>query len=353
MSPKSFAILALATAASVGLAVSAIAGRETPTHATATSEPLFPGLLDRVNEIARIQVTTPEGKLTVEAGEKGWSLAEKSGYPVPPEQVRKVALAVGNLQLVEAKTADPERLKRLELEDPGGEGFKSRLVEIVGRDGKPLAALIVGKSSPGLYGGGRGGIYARRAGESQAWLAAGELDVPSDPLDLIGRDVIDVPADQVARVTLEPPGGSPVALSRPNAETTDFTTEATLPEGRKLDQVKVEELTTSLSRLSMQDVRPAAELTMPPDAPKSRFETFDGLAVDVAIAKLGEGDAAESWATFMVAPAGTPSPSTDTTARANELAGRLNGWAFKLPPYMADRLVGGLDQLLAEPEPAS
>jgi hypothetical protein len=329
MSPKSFAILALATAASIGLAVSAIAGRETPTRATATSEPLFPGLLDHANEIARIQVASSGGKLTVEAGEKGWSLVEKSGYPVPADQVRKLALAVGNLQLVEAKTADPERLKRLELEDPTGEGFKSRQVEIIGRDGRPLAALIVGKSSPGLYGGGRGGVYARRAGENQAWLAAGELGLPSDPLDLIGRDVIDVPASDVARVVLQPRDGAPVALSRPNAEATEFTTDAVLPEGRKLDQVKIEELTTSLSNLSMQDVRPTADVTMPPDATKrSRFETFDGLAVEVAVAKLGEGDAAE-------------------------LGGKLHNWAFRLPPYMADRLVGGLDQLLAEPEPAS
>ena len=107
---------------------------------------------------------------------------------------------------------------------------------------------MVGKASPGLYGGGRGGIYVRRAGENQAWLAAGDLEVPGDALALVGRDVIDVPAAEVARVILDPDGARRAsALARPDAKATEFTTDASLPEGRKLDPVKVEELTGSLA----------------------------------------------------------------------------------------------------------
>jgi hypothetical protein len=358
MSPKSFAILALATAASVGLAVSAIAGRDLPVQATAVNQAMFPGLLDHLNEIGRIQITSPAGKLTVQAGDKGWSLVEKSGYPVPADQVRKLALAIANLQLVEARTADPDRLKRLELEEPAGQGFKSRLVELTGKDGKPLAAVVVGKASPGLYGGGRGGSYVRRAGENQAWLAAGDLEVPGDALALVGRDMIDVPSADVARVILDPDGARPVALSRPDPKATEFTTDASLPEGRKLDPVKVEELIGSLGGLSMEDVRPAAEVAMPPDARRSRFVTFDGLTVDVAVATLGQGETAERWATFAVTAPPASAPQADTpakppTKRAEELTARLQGWAFRLPPYLADHLTGGFDQLRADPEPAS
>jgi len=358
MSPKNFAILALATAASVGLALSAIAGRDLPVQATAANQAMFPGLLDHLNEIGRIQVTNPAGKLTVQAVDRGWNLVEKSGYPVPADQVRKLALAIANLQLVESRTADPDRLKRLELEEPTGEGFKSRMVELDGKDGKPLAAVVVGKASPGLYGGGHGGVYVRREGENQAWLAAGDLEAPSDALALVGRDVIDVPSAEVARVILDRDGAPRVTLARPDPKATEFTTDAMLPEGRKLDPVKVEELTGSLGSLSMEDVRPAAEVTIPPDAPRSRFETFGGLTVEVAVASLGQGETAERWATFAVAAAPATAPQADTEAksppkRAEELAARLQGWAFRLPPYLADRLTGGLDQLLAEPEPAS
>lgn len=352
MSPKSFAILLLATVASVALAIGAIAHRDLPVQAAAANQPMFPTLLDRLNEVGRIQLTTPSGKLTLQAGDRGWTLVEKSNYPVPADEVRKLALAVAGLQLVEARTADPSRLKRLELEDPTGEGFTSKEVELLGKDGASLAAVVVGKSSPGLHGGGRGGIYVRRAGESQAWLAAGELEVPGDALALLGHDVIDVPAAEVARVILDQGGPAQVALARPDAKATEFTTAAALPDGRKLDPVKVEELTGSLGGLRMEDVRPVAEVALPADARHSRFETFDGLAVDVTVANVGEGDAAERWATFAASAA--PAAGNDAAVkRAEALSGKLQGWAFRLQPFLADQLAGSLDKLLADPEPAS
>ena len=77
---------------------------------------MFPELLDRLNDVREIRITMPAGKLTVTATDQGWSLAEKAGYPIDPAKVRDLALALANLQLVEAKTADPKRLERLELE---------------------------------------------------------------------------------------------------------------------------------------------------------------------------------------------------------------------------------------------
>ena len=153
--------------------------------------------------------------------------------------MRDLALALANLQLVEAKTADPQRLERLELDEPGADGAKSRLIELLGGDGATLAAAVVGKASPSLYGGGRGGVYVRRAADNQAWLAGGELDLPADAMTLIGSELVDVPMDQVARVVVQPPGGAAATLSRPDVSA-DFVTDATLPEGRKLDPVKVE-----------------------------------------------------------------------------------------------------------------
>ncbi len=358
MSPKSFTILASATAVSLALAAWAIVDRDTPVASVQASEPLFPGLLDRVNDVHALKLTEPDGTLTVEsAGGGGWKLDEKGGYPVQPQRVRELVLGLANLQLVEAKTADPKLLKRLELEEPGSEGAKSRRIELDGADGKPLAAAIIGKPKPGLYGGGRGGVYVRRAGEEQAWLAAGELELPADALSLLDRDVIDVPMEQVARVTLQPSGGTPIVLQRPDAKTTTFTTDAALPEGRTLDAGKVEQLAGALAGLSLEDVKPAAEVTLPADAPRARFETFDGLAVDVTVARLGEGDAAESWIELAVAStapaASETAPADSPAARVQALAAKTHGWAYRVTPYIADRMREGLDQLLAEPSGAS
>ena len=173
-----------------------------------------------------VRIATPAGKLTVKAENQAWILAEKAGYPVDPAKVRALVLGLANLQLVEAKTANPQRLERLDLQEPTAEGSASRMVELMGGDGASLAAAVVGKASPSLYGGGRGGVYVRRAADNQAWLAAGELDVPSDAMTMIDTELVDMPLDQVARVILRTSDGAAVTLSRPDAGA-EFTTDAT------------------------------------------------------------------------------------------------------------------------------
>jgi hypothetical protein len=370
LSPRNFLILAGATAVSVALAVGAVLSRDVPITATPTGAPLAEDLLDRANEVRTVRITGPgAAKLTLVSGEGGWRVAEKGNYPAKPAKVRELVLQLANLRLVEAKTAQADKLPRLELEDPGAEGAKSRLVELLGADGKPLASAVVGKTRFGLYGGGRSGVYVRHPGESQAWLAAGTLELPSDALDVVDMQVIDLPLSEVARVVLDP-GGAEIVVRRSEAGADSFTVDAAPPEGRQFDTAKAEEVAGMLGALSMQDVKPAKELTLPPEVRRSRVETLDGLVVDVTVAKLGEGEAAESWVQLSAsakepaaaapatpatpAPAGTEaadgeSPKPSAAERAAALQARFAGWAFKVPPYLGDRLGATLDSLLAEP----
>ena len=188
MSPKAFAVLAGTTAVSVALAAWAVAGRDLPINAAGQPEPMFPGLIDRVNEVQTVQVTGGSAGLTLERTPAGsWVVKERGGYPAEAQRVRELALGLANLTLVEAKTARPERLGRLELDDPSKPEAKSRRVELLDKDGKALASAVVGKTKFGLYGAGRAGVYVRRGGEEQAWLAAGELDVPDTPTAVVPR----------------------------------------------------------------------------------------------------------------------------------------------------------------------
>ena len=140
-------------------------------------------------------------------------------------------------------------------------------------------------------------------------------------------------------------------MQRPDAKTTAFTTDAPLPEGRTLDPAKVEELAGTLANLTLEDVKPASALTVPADAPRARFETFDGLAVDVTLVRAGDGDAAENWLELAVQP--MAGAGNQPMKEAEALKTKTDGWAYKVGPYLADRLRGGLDQLLASPPGAS
>jgi hypothetical protein len=311
--------------------------------------------------------------------------------------VRSLVLALGDANLVEAKTDSQERLKRLELEAPDAEQAKSKRVRVEGADGRVLADVVIGKTRYGLYGAGRGGVYVRDADATQAWLADRQIEVPEEPLEWLDRTVLDLPAAKIATVELGPPETRRVRLVRssPDAETLTL---AEAPEGREVDPEKVGRVTGLLGSLSMQDVRPAGDLAARADATRARFTTLDGAEIEVAVVQEGEGDALSHWAVFDVeraaqpaadgspvappslapaaadpgaanpaiaaAPAGeaaNPVPDAATAAApaaeaasggqnaatsTAELGRKLEGWAFKLPPYLAERLGWGAEDFL-------
>lgn len=364
MSPKGFSILATATAVAVALAAWSVVDRDMPgSTAPGAEQPVVAGLVDRLNDVAAIVVESSDGKLTLRRNDQqGWAIVERGGYPADPGKVRDLALGVAGLRLVEAKTAAADRLPRLEVGEPGP-GAKSKRVDLLDAQGAPLAALVVGKTRFGLYGGGRSGVYVRRAGEAQAWLAAGQLDVPTKAMDLVEREFLSVQPNQLARVTLGAGGPSPVVMEKAAATDEAFTLRTPPPAGRQADPEKLERLGSSLIALTMQDVRPAAELQPAADAPTARFETWDGLIIEVRTIVAGEGEEVRHWARFTPSaspPIGTaPMPVEGQPAppaaaeRVTALKPKLEPWSFELPGYLAERMTWTLDDLTAPPEGAS
>jgi hypothetical protein len=341
MSPKAFAALAVATAIAIGLAAHAVMTREVPAAGRTIDAPMFPGLLERLDEVATIRIESGGETLTLRRDGRLWRLDERSGYPVEAEKVRELARGIAALRLVEAKTRLAERLPRLELEDPGSADARSRRVTLALADGTPLAAAVLGKEMYNLYGGGRGGTYARRDGEDQAWLAAGEVRLPHGALGWLDTKILDIPTAEVARVTLAAGTPEAVVIAKPSRDAESFSLEP-LAEGEQADLEKLTRVASAFSALSFADVRPAAEKPVPEDAPKARLETWDGLALTASVLREGEGDAAEFWVR-LDAEAGPPAE------RVAEIDAKVEGWSFKLPRHLAERLLYGRADLLAKP----
>ena len=364
MSPRRFAALAVATALSLGLAAFAVVERDVPSAGGRADQPMFAKLLDRLNEVVAMRVTGPDGIITLRRDTAGkWVLPERGGYPADVAKVRELALDVAGLQLVEAKTANEDRLPRLDLGEPGKKGARSKEVELLGQADKPLAALIIGKSNDKLSGGGRSGVYVRRKGDSQAWLAAGQLEVPSAPMDLVKREFVNLQPPEIARITLAADGPAPVVLTKPDAKAESFTLQGAVPPGKKPDPEKLERLAGSLVALTMQDVKPAAQVPVPPGTPKARFETWGGLRLDVAAVTEGAGDKAEHWLILApakeppVGPPPTPGPgeaaSSPLSAGLDAMRAEVAGWAFKVPDYIAERMAWKEGDLLTDANGAS
>ena len=401
MSLRSFSILAVVAALCLALGGWAVIGRAAPRGSIEAQSPLFPGLIDKLNETVTVVAQGPGGvpPLTMKRDAAGaWSLEERGGYPVDYAKVRGLAVGAAQLQVLEPKTAAADRLARLELEDPKAPGAKSKLLRLLDKDGRPLAELVAGKTKYGVLGGGRSGIYVRKAGEEQAYLALGELDVPATATDVLQRRFLDIAADRIASVTLR--AGTPEAatLTRGSAPDGTFALGGPLPEGKELDPEKAQRLAGSFASLELQDVMKASELPLPPQAPVMEVRTTDGLKLEVRAVRQGEGEDAAWWAVFTpsaatpdgapaqaappnppavegTAPSGAPAveanapggapagegaaggqppaapAAPDAARQVADLSKALNGWAFKLSEYLAQRYAWGQADLLADRKP--
>ena len=120
MQPKTlktlgFVTIVVAVAAGV---VSTMNRGGTSEAAETESGPLFPGLRDRINDVARIEVANKDGAFAVAREDGQWGIPDKGGFPVDFTKVKEVVLAVSKLDKVEKKTRNPELYERLGV-DPG------------------------------------------------------------------------------------------------------------------------------------------------------------------------------------------------------------------------------------------
>ncbi|RMF98233.1 MAG: DUF4340 domain-containing protein [Gammaproteobacteria bacterium] len=349
--------------------------REQKPAAGGQGELFLPGLADALNGLETVVIKRAGGRVvaTLRHGADGWTVAEANGYPADIGRLRRLLLALAQARVVEAKTARPERHDRLGVEDISREDASGIQLDLI----SPAysASVIIGKT--GVAGGSM--AYLRRAGEDQAFLVDARLDPGRELRDWLDRRVLDIPARDIRRVTIEHPDGETLVIEKPDPEASDFTV-LNIPEGRKLSYPGVaNSIGAALAGLEFDTVRPAAETPRPAGPPVlTRFETFDGLLIEARTWRVDDGhlvafsaSAAEPPAMITAAPAAggdkageagpaaggesttdaEPAADADTgkdpASRAAELNERLSGWLYALPGYKTDQLIRRMNDLLA------
>jgi hypothetical protein len=266
-----------------------------------------------------------------------WLVAEKGNYPANAAKISQIVRAMADLTLVEPKTQNSDLYSRLEVEDPGN--GKSALVAVKDKSGGDLAQAIIGKRRYDRLGAGNDGVYLRKQGEAQAWLARGTLDPSGDPASWLDRQIIDISEKKIAKVTLTQADGTKLVISRaaPDAK---FAVEDA-PDGTKFkSESTISGPAAALETLDLDDVKPAGELSVPDkEVMKAYFTTFDGLTVDV---RLMERDKS-NW----IAISATGSGSAE--AEAKKIEDKVSHWTYAIPAYKANLLKTKLADLV---EPA-
>lgn len=397
MTPKSFVKLAGIAVASALLAIVTFAANNQWGGGKTGGEKLVPTLAESIRQVTGLEIRQGEETVALERAQNGtWSLKSRGGYPVDVTKVRALLVGLGQAELVEPKTSKPDRYAALELDDPEQKGAKSRLLRLVGADGKAISEVVLGKRRLAGYGAGQTagqtGTYVRRPGNPQTWLANVELDAPLTAKDWVKTSVLALDTAKINRVSIEIPSEQPLKIERPappaaakeakadatgkaDAAKTDAAksdaakadaTDAKAPEkanphdkanphvapaklafvgfptdGKKLkDASAAETLARAVAAIDLEDVR---KLAVPPageGASVVKVESADGLATTLRLRK--EGDA--HWLTVTVAGG-----EGDAKKTAEEISARTQGWEFKIPTWKTDAILKKRVDLIETP----
>lgn len=361
MSPKTFITLAAAAIVAIVAAAVSVSMQSGPPAAGEVGQRLFPGLIDRVNDVRTVEVLQGDNKRVLARTDKGWVAADRDNYPVRDAKVEAAVLGFADLTLLEPKTAMKDRYAKLAVEDPAGKTASSKLVRLLAADGKALAEAIVGRAKYSIAaGGGPGGVYVRKPDAQRAWLAKGSVDVGMRPDDWLRTEIVDVDAKRIRKVVITHPDGETVTVSKEKPEEKGFTL-AGVPEGMKAKGL--DDVTGPLARMEMWDVRRSRAEEFPKDKTVIYEATaFDGLVVRVA---LYRDDEKKDWARVVVTPPPALAPAADANdakakkaqelvRQAAEAAKRVPGWDFLIPDWKAPNMTKRLKDL-TEPieKPAS
>ncbi len=295
---------------------------------------LFPALAARLGEVASVELRRSDLTATFTRRGEDWQVAQKGGYPADSSKVRQIVLALADMTLVEPKTRQADLYPRLEVEDPGK--GKSSLVTIKDASGSDLARLIVGKRRYDRLGAGNDGVYVRRPGDAQSWLARGSVDLSGDMASWLDRHIINIPPERIAKVTLSQPDGSTLVLSRAKPDAT-FTAAGAPADAKFKSDSSLGEPAMALESLDLDDVAPKAAMPVPEKGvTTASFTTFDGLTIDL---RLFDRDKT-NW--VAVAAAG----SGKAAAEAKSIDAKASGWRYAIPSYKAQTLRTKLADLI-------
>ena len=321
-----------------------------------------PGLADRLGELETLRVTRAGNEVvaTIERTDQGWGVAERGGHPVDFERFRGSLLALSEARRVERKTALAEFYPRIGVEDVSAPDAGGYLLELGYGGGRPEDRFILGHRA------GTGMIYIRTAGEEQSWMVSAEPSLSDETRDWVDRDIIDLGSGEVRRVALDRGEGDRLEIAKDERDDINFTP-WDIPEGRELSYGSVaNSIAGALANVEANDVRPAAEVADLPRAVLARYETFEGLELELDVREeppAGDDADPRYWALF-AARAAEAAAQEETTAgaedagpetspvtaaeRAVELNASLDGWAYELPGYKSDQWFKKMDDLLKE-----
>ena len=196
-----------------------------------------------------------------------------------PADFGKLSGFVGSLTDAKVQrlvTSSAERIGRLE--------FKDTKVELLDASDKAVFTVTLGKNAE--VGGGR---YVRFGDESKAYLANLTAWLDVEAKNWANSELINVKADDIARVEIPFAEGGPVTLTRAKKE--DAWTSEQTPAGQRVKPDKVSTVLSSVGAIRFSDTTPLDDANAAAAKANQRtikLTTFDQKTISVAMGRKPE-----------------------------------------------------------------
>jgi hypothetical protein len=335
MNQKTLGTLLVAAIAASAAAFFATRSEPTASAEVKSGDKLFPGLIDRVNDVAKVEVKNKDGAFTVAKEGETWGLVEKGGYPVNLDKVKELVVTVAQMGIVEKKSAKPENHASMDVQDVDVKDSGATQVKLFDASGTEAAAVLIGKARTTKGFGGQYAMFARKVGDPQAYEVTGRIWVDGSATNWLAdnRQVFKLEKTRVHSVETRHADGTVLDIHKNVPEDQAFAV-ANLPEGKELKWNGVADATAgALEFLTFEDVAQSGTVDLAGVTPvETNFTTWDGMVVKVKVFEKGEGDAAKAYmaleASFdeskrfkKTAPVGPPPPeATPTDPAADPVA---------------------------------
>lgn len=351
---RTLVILSLVT---VAVVLAAFFSRQQSNEVSREGQLLFPDFIEAINDASEIEGVSGTKHFTL-AREEGnrWVVREKSGYPAPLDDVHQLLVGAAQLRRLEPKTSNPDLYAKLGLEGEAVEGTTSLKLTVRQTNGDALAELLIGNTRPGKSDPSLSEYYVRVPDDDQAWLVEGKLPPHRTANDWLDKELLTLDQRRVREAHIIHPDGEEVIVRRDSPSTNDYELTG-IPDSAEIESTyAVNRIATALTDVSLNDVKPASELSFSKRTGLSaELTTFDGLRVtiettqeddvtyarfsanfDASLVVTDEEPKSESADQSETIPEVTgQAPNTEATEQeARALNARWQSWAYALPEYL-------------------
>lgn len=331
---------ALVSLVLAGFALEQRAAEGAPHYTPAT---FLPGFAAAVKSAALIHIASHDGAFNVAFNGKDWVLPERGNYPADFDQVRHTLIGLATLETVAPRTARADWLHYIGLDaPPAGKGTE---IDVKDKAGAVLASVITGNAEDLGDPNGETGLFVRKTGSNQAWLARTAYAPHNDIASWFYTKVLTLGGTRLQEVVVSPAKGTVFAVSRASPSEQIYLLANAPKKGPAPNSQMVNSIPFAIANFSFTDVKPIVAADFAKPASHIVARTFDGLLVTLDVIQQG----ADSWVKLSGSTA--PGAKPDIVQQASDLNARAAGFAFKLPAEKATSLLTDLAKIMTPPPP--